>query len=63
MADKDNQTLMNHLQLFQNKAAKATLGLPPWSSATNALKLLNLLSLTGTRFHHRCLMVHKCLSA
>ena len=38
MADKDTKTLMNHLQLFQNRAAKATLGLPPCSSATICIK-------------------------
>ena len=35
--DKGNTTLMNELQLLQNKAAKITLSLPSFYSSTEAL--------------------------
>ncbi len=40
--DKNNSTLMNHLQILQNKSAKIMLDLPPRSSATEALNCLNM---------------------
>ena len=60
--DKVNITLMNHLQVFQNKVAKTILDLPPWNSASDALKTLNIAPLSDRRFLHRCTMVYKCLS-
>ena len=38
--DKGNATLMNELQLLQNKAAKIILGLPSFYSSTEALEEL-----------------------
>ena len=49
------------LQILQNKAAKAMLGQPPRSSSTEALKSLDLKSLSTRRFFHRCIAIHKCL--
>ena len=40
--DKINSTLMEHLQILQNKAAKIMLDQPPRSSATEALNRLNM---------------------
>ena len=38
--DKSNTTLMNKIQLLQNKAAKLILNMPKHSSATEVLDLL-----------------------
>ena len=38
--DRDNITLMNDLQVLQNKAAKVILDLPNYASSTDALKTL-----------------------
>ena len=37
------------------------LGQPPRSSSTEALKSLDLKSLSTRRFFHRCIATHKCL--
>jgi hypothetical protein len=57
--DKNNSTLMNHLQILQNKSAKIMLDLPPRSSATEALNCLNMKRLFERRFFHRCSVVYK----
>ena len=59
--DKNNDTIMSELQILQNKAAKVMLGHPPRSLSTEALKSLNLKSLSTRRFFHRCIATHKCL--
>ena len=59
--DKNNDTIMSELQILQNKAAKVMLGQPPRSSSTEALKSLDLKSLSTRRFFHRCIATHKCL--
>ena len=59
--DKNNDTIMSELQILQNKAAKVMLGQPPRSSSTEALKSLDLKSLSTRRFFHRCIAIHKCL--
>ena len=59
--DKTNDTIMSELQILQNKAAKVMLGQPPRSSSTEALKSLDLKSLSTRRFFHRCIAIHKCL--
>ena len=46
MGDKNNDTIMSVLQILQNKAAKVMLGQPPRSSSTEALKSLDLKSLS-----------------
>ena len=57
--DKNNSTLMNHLQILQNKSAKIMLDLPPRSSATEALNCLNMKRLFERRFFHRCSVAYK----
>ena len=59
--DKNNDTIMSELQILQNKAAKVMLGQPPRSSSTEALKSLDLKSLSTRRFFHRCIAIQKCL--
>ena len=59
--DKNNDTIMSELQILQNKAAKVLLGQPPRSSSTEALRSLDLKSLSVRRFFHRCTAIHKCL--
>ena len=54
-------TIMSELQILQNKAAKVLLGHPPRSSSTEALRNLDLKSLSARRFFHRCIAIHKCL--
>ena len=58
--DKNNDTIMSELQILQNKAAKVMLGQPPRSSSTEALKSLDLKSLSTRMFLHRCITIHKC---
>ena len=60
--DKNNSTLMNHLQILQNKSAKIMLDLPPRSSATEALNCLNMKRLFERRFFHRCSVAYKELT-
>ncbi len=60
--DKDNVTLMNDLQILQNKAAKIILDRPLHSSATDARATLRWLDLQQRRFYHRCLYVYKCVN-
>ena len=59
--DKNKDTIMSELQILQNKAAKVLLGHPPRSSSTEALRSLNLKSLSARRFFHHCIAIHKCL--
>ena len=59
--DKNNGTIISELQILQNKAAKVLLGHPPRSSSTEALRGLDLKSLSSRRFFHRCTAIHKCL--
>ena len=59
--DKNNDTIMSELQILQNKAAKVLLGQPPRSSSTEALRSLDLKSLSVRRFFHCCTAIHKCL--
>ena len=59
--DKNKDTIMSELQILQNKAAKVLLGHPPRSSSTEALRSLNLKSLSARRFFHRCIAIHKYL--
>ena len=60
--DKNNITLMGHLQVLQNKAAKVLLILPPRSSSTEALDHLDLQTLLKGQHFHRCVMMQKYLS-
>ena len=56
--DKNNVTLMNDLQVLQNKAAKSILDRPLYSSATDALVTLKWLNLEKRRFYHRCIYIY-----
>ena len=53
--DKNNVTLMNDIQVLQNKAAKIILDRPLYSSATDTLVTLKWLNLEQRRFYHRCI--------
>ena len=55
--DKNNVTLMNDLQVSQNKAAKIILNRPLYSSAIDAVETLKWLSLEQRRFYYRCIYV------
>ena len=61
MGDKTNDTIMSELQILENKVAKVLLGHPLRSSSTEALRSLDLNSLSARRFFHRCTAIHKCL--
>ena len=50
--DKNNSTLMDQLQILQNKAAKTILDAPLLSSSTEALSKLHWHPLTHRRFLH-----------
>ena len=58
---QNNDTIMSELQILQNKAAKVLLGHPPRSSSTEALRSLDLKSLSARRFFNRCIAIYKCL--
>ena len=60
--DKNNDMLMGQLQVFQNKAAKVLLNLPPRSSSTEALGRLALKTLLKRRHFHCYVMMQKYLS-
>ena len=60
--DKDNISLMNELQILQNKAAKLILDRPPYSSSTDALTILRWPNLEERRKCHRCIYAYKCIN-
>lgn len=57
--DKNNVTLMQSLQILQNKAAKVILNRAVHSSASDALETLNWSNLSNRRLYHRCLYIFK----
>ena len=57
--DKNNTSLMDQLQILQNKAAKTILDAPYLSSSTEALSKLNWHPLTHRRYLHRMLTIYK----
>ena len=59
--DKNNNTLMGQLQVLQNEAVKVLFNLPPRSSSTEALELLDPL-LKETSHFHQCVIIQKYLS-
>lgn len=59
--DKNNATLMNNVQLLQNKAAKIILDRPIHSSSSEALATMKWITLEKRRFYHRCLYIYKCV--
>ena len=60
--DRGNSTLMQSLQILQNKAAKEILDRPYYSSSTDALETLQWKTLECRRKIHRCIFIHKCLN-
>ena len=56
--DKNNVTVMNDLQVLQNKAAKIILDRPLYSSATDTLVTLKWLNLEQRRFYHRWIYIY-----
>ena len=59
---KYNFTLMENLQILQNKAAKIILDHRPHSSASKALDSLGWKTLHLRRRFHRCTTIFKCLN-
>lgn len=59
--DKENITLMDSVQVCQNKTAKIILGLPSHSSASAALQSLDWIPLNLRRKFNRCIYVYKYL--
>ena len=60
--DKNNSSLMSHLQTLQNKAAKLILDVPVYSSATHALSQLSWNTLQLRRVYHRVVLAYKYLN-
>ena len=60
--DKNNATLMNNLQIQQNKAAKILLNKAKYSSAIDALEILKWKRLDQRRHMHRCVFIFRCLN-
>ena len=60
--DKNNSTLMENLQILQNKAAKIILYRHPHDSASEALDSLGWKPLHLRRRFHRCTPIFKCLN-
>ena len=60
--DKNNVTLMNNIQVLQNKAAKIIVDQALYSSASEALAKLNWITLERRRFYHRCIFIYKCIN-
>lgn len=59
--DKNNEVLMQHLQILQNNAARTILDQPKHSSATLALEQLSWKPLAERRRLHRCIALYKYL--
>ena len=60
--DKDNVSLMNELQILQNKAAKLILDRSLHSSSTDALTVLWWLNIEERRKCHRYIYAYKCIN-
>ena len=60
--DKNNVTVMNDLQVLQNKSAKIILDRPLYSSATDALVTLKWLNLEQRRSYRSCIYIYKCIN-
>ena len=60
--DKFNDTLMSQLQILQNRAAKLLLDRPKYSSASEALDILNMETLSSRRRQHRLVFLYKILN-
>lgn len=60
--DKNNETIMNQLQILQNRAAKIILNRPKDSSASEALQLLNFETLAVRRKKHRAIYMYRIVN-
>ena len=60
--DRNNEVLMNYLQTLQNKACKIILNRSKYSSASEALCILNFNNLSNRRKVHRLVNVYKCIN-
>ena len=60
--DPGNSTLMQSLPVLHNKSAREILGLPYFSSASNAITKLGWISLDRRRSRHRVNFVYKCIN-
>ena len=60
--DRNNITLMNHLQILQNKVAKCILDMPSYASSTEALHSLKWCPLSTRRRFGCCYFVFKALN-
>ena len=60
--DRNNITLMNHLQMLHNKAAKCVLDMPSYASSTEAWDSLNWCPLSSRRRFHRWSFVFNALN-
>ena len=56
--DKDSMTLISDQQILKNKAAKAILSWPVYTSASNALKTLQWEPLSSRRKYYRALFTY-----
>ena len=59
--DTNNATIMNDLQIMQNKAAKIMYR-PLYLSATDTLSTMKLLNVGQRRHYHLCLYIFKCIN-
>ena len=62
LGDKDNASLMNNIQLLQNKAAKTILDRSFHSSAADGFEALGWLTLEKRRLFHHRLYLFKCVN-
>ena len=60
--DKNNETIMNQLQILQNSAANIILDRPKYSSASEALQLLEIETLAVRRKKHRLIYMYKIVN-
>ena len=60
--DRFSNTLMERLQVLQNKSAKVILDRPSYSSASDAIQTLGWKSLLERRKFHRACLVFKSLN-
>ena len=60
--DKNNNVLMDSIQVLQNKAAKLVLDLATHSSSTQTLLDLNWMNLSTRRLMQRCSYMHNFIN-
>ena len=60
--DKNNNVLMDSIQVLQHKAAKLVLDRATHSSSTQALLDLNWMNISTRRLMQRCLFMHNFIN-